>query len=218
MKNKKRFRSPLCLVLAVALGSCVGVRADIVMKAGGSGVITLEYRLSKLAESLGKLDGNERWPTVPVGPGDFERTVARIDGLELRSFSTKQDGADMVTKVVVGFSDPQTLTRFLALSGGRASLKQENGKYRLALSLTSGSAGIDPDLLTLFTAVSDGYDFTLTLTAPGGGTLSLGDSAFSPLTKTPEMTLVPAGGTVSFSSPISGLFNLSSGASLTLTW
>ncbi|MDR2518667.1 MAG: hypothetical protein LBD13_04555 [Spirochaetaceae bacterium] len=219
MKHRKRFYSPLCLILAAALGSCVGVRADIVMKADGSGAVTLEYRLSKLAESLGKLDGNERWPAVPAGRADFERAAARVPGLNVRSFAAKQEDDRTVMTVVLDFRDPAVLARFLDMSGQRASLtRKEDGAYCLALSLTSGSAGLDPELLSLFTAVTEGYDFSLAFTSPKGGTLSLADTGGAPLADTPDMALVPAGKTVSFRSPVSSLFRLSNGASLTLTW
>ena len=70
----------LCLS-AVVLNSCLGVSADITIKADGSGKIALEYRVSQALESLGKLDGNG--PAIPVGKADFERSVSRIPGLRL---------------------------------------------------------------------------------------------------------------------------------------
>ncbi|MDR2495366.1 MAG: hypothetical protein LBD24_09120 [Spirochaetaceae bacterium] len=219
MKHGKRLCTPLALVLAAALSSCIGVRADIVMKSEGAGTIALEYRLSKLAESLGKLDGNERWPTVPLGRGDFERTAARVEGLTLRSFSTKEEGADVVTKAVFDFSGPEALARFLDAGGKRAVLTREpDGRHRLFLSLTSGRTDLDPDLREVFVAVSAGYDFALTLRSQREGTLTLHDATGAPCALPPEMRVVPSGTTVSFKSPVGLLFSLAKGASLALTW
>ena len=65
----KRFIGMFCIVML--LSSCIGVNADMVVQANGSGSITLEYHVSQFLESLGKLDGNENWPLIPVGRADF---------------------------------------------------------------------------------------------------------------------------------------------------
>ncbi|MDR2536292.1 MAG: hypothetical protein LBD29_09720 [Treponema sp.] len=219
MKYRKQGYASLIIgLLIVILSSCIGVTADITVSSNGSGTIELEYRLSRLAESLGKLDGNERWPTVPIGKADFERSLARLPGIKLRSFSTKNDGQDLVNTVKLEFSDPAGLVRFLDATGQRAVLSQENGKYRLSLTLFSGSGQIDPDLMALFTAVSQGYSLRLTLTAPREGTLSVYDSTGNPLGNVSAITIVPKGKTVSFKSLISDIFTLSNGAKLELTW
>ena len=49
----------LCLA-AIGLNSCLGASADITIRSDGSGRIALEYRVSQMLESLGRLDGNER--------------------------------------------------------------------------------------------------------------------------------------------------------------
>ncbi|GHT76702.1 hypothetical protein FACS1894124_8630 [Spirochaetia bacterium] len=77
------------VLITGVLGSCIGMSADITIRRNGSGVLALEYRMSRELESLGKLDGNERWLPIPVGKADFERTTDRIPGLALKSFSSK---------------------------------------------------------------------------------------------------------------------------------
>ncbi|MDR2485489.1 MAG: hypothetical protein LBD55_08845 [Treponema sp.] len=219
MKPRKRSCIPLMVGVLIALvSSCIGVKADITLRPEGSGTIELEYRLSRPAESLGKLDGNERWPTIPLGRADFERTLARVDGLTLRSFSTKTDGKDIIYTVTLGFSDLRGLAGFLDATGRRAALVQEQGKHRLFLTLISGTENIDPDLLSLFTAVTEGYSVSLSFTAPREGTLTLCDAKENPLGDVPGIRIVPKGRKVSFLSPLGDLFALAGGAGIGFTW
>jgi hypothetical protein len=212
------YRVALIAVILIMASSCIGVKADITLTGNGSGLISLEYRLSRTAESLGKLDGNERWLTVPVGKADFERTVARVEGLKLRSFSSKTAGQDTVNTVKLEFADPQSLVRFLDASGQRATLTEEGGVNRLSLVLVSGSGRIDADLLTLFQTISEGYTFSLSFTAPREGTLAVYDAPGNLLEEMSAVTVVAQGKTVSFQSPIGDIFAFSDGVRLELVW
>jgi hypothetical protein len=101
------------LLIPGLLGSCAGSRSDITIRRDGSGTINLEYRISRLAESLGKQEGNEAWPPLPAAKADFERSVDRIAGLKIRSFSTKAEEKDVVHTIRMDFAHPQALLGFL---------------------------------------------------------------------------------------------------------
>ncbi|MDR0289373.1 MAG: hypothetical protein LBI06_00370, partial [Treponema sp.] len=135
----KKFVFFLMTAIAVlALCSCLGVQADISIRADGSGRIALEYRVSQMLESIGRLDGNERWPAVPVGRADFERSIARIPGLRLVSFRTSdvKSTGDLVTKAELQFKDIATLVAFLDSTGKRASYSGNQTSNVLRLTLT----------------------------------------------------------------------------------
>jgi hypothetical protein len=217
-REKMNYRAGLIGIVLLMTSSCIGVKADITLNGNGSGLIALEYRLSRTAESLGKLDGNERWLPVPVGKADFERTVARVEGLKLRSFSAKTVGADTVNTVKLEFRDPQTLVRFLDASGQRAALTEDAETRRLSLVLVSGAGRIDPDLLSLFRTVSEGYSFSLSFTAPREGTLAVYDAAGNLLEEPSAVTVIAKGKTVSFQSPVGNIFNFSDGLRLEIIW
>ncbi|MDR3334004.1 MAG: hypothetical protein LBT13_03810 [Treponema sp.] len=206
------------LISILILSSCIGVHANISLNANGSGTITLEYRISRLLESLGKLDGNERWLTVPVGKADFERTVNRIAGMSMVSFSSKDDGKDLYNQVKLAFSNPEALLRFLDATGQRASLVQENGKYRLSLTMSAGLEQADPDLMALFTTISQGYTVNLSLSVPGEGTLALYNRNGIPLERLPGVQLIPQGKTVSFTAPLGDLYTFTEGVVMELGW
>jgi hypothetical protein len=205
--------------------SCLGASADIVMRADGSGSITLEYRVSQMLESLGRLDGNERWPAIPVGKADFERSVARIPGLRLASYSVTEyprryskppnsnplGDKDLITSVKLDFKDTAALLAFLDSTGSRASLVQEGGKNTLRLVLLDPvTDAIDADLLSLLQEVSAGYEMSVSFTAPQGAALSV-----IPPSVSAERTV---GKKVSFTIGTGELVSLRDGLTLEIVW
>jgi hypothetical protein len=207
----------LCLS-AVVLNSCLGVSADITIKADGSGKIALEYRVSQELESLGRLDGNESKPAVPVGRTDFERTVARIPGLRLSGYSSKDvrnsaGGNDLVTKVTLDFKDTSALLAFLDDAGSRAALVQDGAGSLLRLTVLEPSGSVtDPDLLSLLREISEGYEFSISFSLPRNASVGM-----IPVS-VPAAKLVSNGKNVSFSVSIGELISLKEGLVLEIRW
>ena len=221
---KKIFCCALLASLAL-MNSCLGASMDIVMRADGSGTVTLEYRVAQMLESLGRLDGNEGWPAIPVGKADFERSVARIPGLRLTSYSVKEyprryskppnsnplGDKDLITKVKLDFSDTAALLAFLDSTGSRASIVQENGKNTLRLVLLDPiTDAIDADLLSLLEEISAGYDISVSFTAPKGAALSV-----IPPSRSDERTV---GKKVSFAIGTGELIGMRDGLTLEIVW
>jgi hypothetical protein len=220
------------LSACVLMASCVGVRADVVIQANGSGTITLEYSVSQALDSMGKLDGNERWLTVPVGEADFRRTVDRLDGVELVSFASKTNAArqsaaqsksasqtmsaTVVNTVKLTFDAIDSLLGFLDATGGRVSFVAKNGKNHLSLALAPKNSGVDPDLLDLFASVSSGYACVITVSVPSEGSLSMRDADGNPLVIAGAE--VKQGDPLSFSVPIGALLSTKEGVVLEIIW
>jgi hypothetical protein len=128
----------------------------------------LEYRMAKELEELGKLDGNERWLPVPVGRADLERTVNRVEGLKLVSFSQKEDGKDVVCSARLDFAAPQAFTAFFDATGQQAEL--DMAKRRLVFTFT-GSGGLSPGFRDFAAESLSGYAFSLSLNLPAAVSL-----------------------------------------------
>jgi hypothetical protein len=173
----------------------------------------LEYRLAKELEQLGKLDGNERWLPVPVGKADMERTVDRIEGLRLVSFSVKEDGKDLVCSARLDFDSPRALTAFLDASGRQVELDME--KKRLAFSFTGAEI---PETGFRETVVSSfsGYEFSLTLSMPAAISLRWLDENGAE-TRNPG-TCSLNGTSLDFSSPMADLILLEEACTMEITW
>jgi len=203
---------------AVVLNSCLGVSAGITIKADGSGTIALEYCVSQELESLGRLDGNERMPAVPVGKTDFERSVARIPGLKLSKYSSKDirntsGSRDLVTNVTLDFKDSSVLLAFLDSAGSHAALVQDGAGKLLRLTVLEPSRGLtDPDLLSLLREISEGYNFSVSFSLPGNASVEMFPSSV------PAAKLVSNRKKVSFSISIGELLSLKEGLALEIRW
>jgi len=204
---------PSCFAL-LFLTSCLGAAMDITIRANGSGRIVLEYRVSQMLESLGRLDGNERWPAIPVGRADLERSVARVPGLRLSSFSTVDaPGGDLVTRAVLDFRNTDALLAFLDITGNRASLVRENGGNVLRLVLLEPSDEIgNPELLSLFRDVSAGYEIRINLTLPGNASLAMVPA------QVPNARVELNGRNVSFALGTGYLPSITEGLALEVSW
>jgi hypothetical protein len=219
MHLRYAFFLPLLLVL-VSLCSCFGVSADISVRADGSGKIALEYRVSHMAESLGRLDGNERWHTVPVGRADFQRSLERLPGLRLTSFSEKNDGTDIINTAALEFNSIQALLAFLDGSGSHARFEKQNGVNKLSLTLLEGqgSVPLDSGLLDLLREASAAYSVSLSFAFPGGASLALTDGGGRARAAPPEARLVQKGKKVSLSIGTGNLLSLPEGMGAEIQW
>jgi hypothetical protein len=204
--------------IGLILSSCIGIKADISVKANGSGQIALEYRAADDLESLGRLDGNQRWETIPTGRADFERTMSRLPRLSLRSFSRKEEGGDLVNRALIDFPRLEDLLPLLDANGENASFSKTGNKTRLLLRLTRGSE-LSPELYSLLETMFAGRSLEINLKAPAEAELSLLDGTGKPLGGPPEGAAVRTRGKdLSFAIPLARLFSLSQGLSLEFSW
>ncbi|MDR2923132.1 MAG: hypothetical protein LBU85_07315 [Treponema sp.] len=211
-------RIALLCAAAVVLNSCLGVRAGIVIKADGSGKLSLEYRVSQELESLGRLDGNESRPAVPVGKADFERTAARIPGLMLSQYSSRDvpnssGGRDLVTKVTLDFKDSGALLAFLDGAGSSAALVEDGSGKLLRLVFLEPSGGVtNPDLLSLLREISGAYELDLSFSLPKNADITTIPASI------PAAKLVSNGKKASFSIGMGDLLSLNEGLVLEIRW
>lgn len=146
--------------------SCLAIDADIEVKTDGSGVMNLSYRISRTVESMGKLDGNERWLPLPVGEADFERSLSRIGALELEAFKTTQDERDVRVEAMVSFDTVEALVAFLSANGRTARLTRDDDRTSLSLRLSDNAGPLDSDLVELVKVLFADYDIRIRFQTP----------------------------------------------------
>jgi hypothetical protein len=203
-------------VLLAAFDSCIGLSTDIQMRRDGSGTITMEYRYSRMAETIGRLDGNEKWQVIPVGRADWERTLARLPGMKLISFSAREKENDLVNNVTFEFQNTKALLAFLDASGRRASF---NGANRLDVILNEGSSSaINPDLMELMKQASAGYRFKITFSAEGNSTMTVSNGEGGALVPPASASLVSSGKKVSLDIGTGDLLSLKEGIGVSFSW
>ena len=212
---------PLFFLAALLLifNSCFGISADIQMKKDGSGRITLEYRFSRMADSIGRLDGNANWPVIPVGHADWERTAARAGGTKLVSFSSREDKNDIVNKVVLDFENPESLLKLLDPGGKRASVVRDNNSGKLNIIINEPvSSQINDDLLELIRQVSTGYKFKLSFSADRNSSLTLTDGSENTITPPVEAKVISSGKKVSLEIDTGEILRMSDGLGVSFGW
>ncbi|MDR1229997.1 MAG: hypothetical protein LBK61_01205 [Spirochaetaceae bacterium] len=160
-------------ILAVLLfSSCIGIKTDIEVKRDLSGTARLVYTVSQELLDSGTLDGNENWPVIPVGKADFERTAARINGLELRSYHERKQGGDRLFEVALAFDHVSALSAFLGDNGQQFVYKTENGSHVFTVLFNNKPEGGQPQtyddaLSSLVRTAFTGYQFDFSISVPG---------------------------------------------------
>jgi hypothetical protein len=215
-------KKPLLLLLPLflfILNSCIGIQADIQMRRDGSGRITLEYRFSRMAESIGRLDGNESHPVIPAGRTDWERTAARITGMTLVSFSSREKAQDIVNKVTLEFKNTDALLKFLDPFGKRSSLSRENGLNKLHITLNEPlPPEVNPDLIDLMKQACAGYKFRISFSARGKSAMAFTDGAGTAVNSPAQAEVVSSGKKVSLSIGMPEILSIADGLGVSIEW
>jgi len=215
-KKSHNKKLPLFSMLFLLIfNSCIGLSMDIQMRKDGSGRINAEYRISSMAESIGRLDGNENWPIIPLGRADFERSIARIDGMKLVSFSSRENPQEVVYNAVLEFENTEALIKFLDPSKSRTSLSAG----RLAIIMKENEQPeIDAALLELVRQVFTGYSFALSFSANGNSSLTVTDGEGKEIPAPPNTEVIQSGRKVSFSMGMAEFISLDGGLGVSFRW
>lgn len=209
MVQKKSVFIAFSALIIVSLSSCIGVNSNVSIRQNGSGTIQLEYRLSRMFEALGKLDGNEKQLPLPVGRTDFERTVNRVPGLALTAYSTSQDEKDLLVKAELSFTSLDALAGFLDAAGQSVRLVSDGGNRTMGLVLVRGIKNVDADLASLVRTVFAGYTIDMRFNFPSTPTVStVGNIGQAAVTGT----------SARYTSPVTDLVLSSEPVELRLSW
>jgi hypothetical protein len=152
--------------------SCLGLNADIVLNSDNSGTLSLEYRISRALDSLGRNDGNEGRPSVPIGRIDFERTVDRIPGMKLLSYASKEESHDRIITAKFQFSNMDALISFLDAAGEKAVYSRggpQEDTQKLTFVLNQGGRIRNPELYALVGQITEGYQVNISVSFPSAG-------------------------------------------------
>jgi hypothetical protein len=202
------------LLWSILLLSCLGTGSQIKLNNDGSGTIRLEYRIASDLENFGELDGNARWLPVPVGRADLERTIARIEGLRLVSYSSSTEGADTVHSADMSFSSPEALAALFDSTGRFFKLDFSGKTIKL---IFPGKESQNSEFEELLTGSLQGYDFSLSLTLPGTAKLFWLNGEGKNTEKYPGTCLV-RDSVVEYKVPMADLVFLDSGLTMEIRW
>jgi len=215
---KKPGPSIALIALCFALSSCLGISADISLNQNGSGNIALEYQISKALDALGKLDGNERWNTIPVGKADFERTMDRLPGMKLSSFSSKEDRNNLIINAKMEFEDLNSLMSFIDASGLRSSFSGDAHSGRIFMILNEAKAKNNTALEKLIAEISKPYSVKLSMSFPNEGSVKITNNRGFSLDDVPGSIIISSGKKASCSFPVNSVLSASNGINVEFLW
>ena len=216
MQKRKLFADTIIILTAIfAMTSCIGINADIVLNSNNSGTITLEYRVSRFFDSLGRLDGNESRPPLPAGRLDFERTIQRIPGMKLLSYASRETGSDRIISVRLEFSAIEDLVKFMDAHGEKALYT--NGSSHMVFVLNNGTGqGYSREMNSLISQITNGYDINISMSFPSDAAVRLLDTRGNPSSVNAAIT--SPGRKVSGSLPLETALTAPNGLMLEFIW
>ena len=216
---KKNFM--ILLIASILFTSCIGLAIDIRMNRDGSGKLTMEYRISQTLDSLGTLDGNREMPAIPVSRSDWEKTVQRISGAKIASYSRRQSGQDTVMTVTLEYDSIDTLLTLLSPEASSAPITASKNQNSINLILNDGSLDLndtDKELMELARKMFTGYNFSIGFSASGNSTLAFTDGNGSEINKPSSVEAVTGGRRVSMSIGIMDLVENREGLGVRFSW
>ena len=216
-EKSKRQSISILYVLALIpflLVSCIGASLQIKINNDGSGTISQEYRIALELQNMGKTEGNEEMFPLPVGKEDLERTVARIPGLRLVSFASRQDEKDLIINADYAFDSPEALAALMG--SGEQQLKVDFKEKKITLHFPAGEDGGIMFKEIMQTAF-EGYDFSFSLTIPGQGKTAWLDGNGKIVQQYPGTCSV-RNNTVEYTVPMGKIVNLENPLALEISW
>lgn len=215
MKHKKA-AAIFSLLIVLLLNSCFGANIDITLNQNGSGLIVLDYQIAKSLDSLGKLDGNENWNTIPVGKADFERTIERLPDIKLLSFNSKENEKNIVIESKMEFLSFQGLLAFLDASGRHTNFSGDISRGRLNMTLSESGNITNPGLEKLIMDIFESYAVKISMSFPGEGSLAVRDQKGTPLQAGKD--IIASGKKVSCTFPLAVILASAGGISVEFNW
>ena len=201
-------------LVSVFLMSCIGASSQITINTNGSGTIIQEYRISLELQDMGKTEENEGMLPIPTGMEDLERTVERIPGLSLVSYSTRQDEKDLFLKAELAFETPEALSALMESGDQKLSINFINKKIHMHFS--PGEVG-DTSFKSMIDTAFKGYDFSISFSVPGTAKAAWYDENGKSIQQYPGNCTI-RDRTVSYSVAMAELMYLENSLDLEISW
>ncbi|GEM_PF-1316531 len=171
-KNKSLFSIPFMLTIIVSLllflSSCIGVESSISFNDNGSGILTLNYRISKMIINLGETgEKNTLSMPLPVSEDDFRKSIAGIEGLKLRSFKQSENEDDILINATISFDDVSKLSKIKNFNEFPVSLEKRGERTYFKQKIASRTEEeLDQQTMKMVDTFFEGYKIQYTVKAP----------------------------------------------------
>jgi hypothetical protein len=155
----------LIIISAVIGFSCLEMEAQIVVNSNNGGTLTLDYLLSRDVEGI--LAANpEAAPYIPLNRADWEGEADRINGLNLLSFTRRDEAKDVAISVRLSFQNNRALEDIFARWGQRLTLIRLGNSTQMNFAPRSLVEDLDLESVTLVKTLFGHYTVAIDIQAP----------------------------------------------------
>ena len=128
----------------------------------------MSYKVSKLLAHLGELEENDQFIPLPVNEEDFERTIERSRGLELKDFQLSENEQDVLITSDLTFESIEDLNSFFSSGENNAVvLEERNGENIFTYYLYSASEAVPEERhMEILSTIFEDYTINLKINAP----------------------------------------------------
>ena len=201
-------------LIPIFLISCIGASSEIKINSDGSGTITQVYRISHELQNMGKTGGTEKMYPLPAGREDLEKTVERIPGLRLTSYTSNQNEKDVIINAGFAFDTPEALAALMENDNQQFKIDL-NGK-KITIHFPAGEDG-EAAFKEMMVMAFTGYNFAISFTVPGTAKASWFDGSGKSVLQYPGTCSV-RNGTVEYTVPMGDLIYLNNPLNLEINW
>ena len=204
----------LLVLLPVFCVSCIGASLNTTINSNGSGTVTQVYRISQTFLSLGISDETDEGMKALFSKEEMEKTVDRISGLHLVSYSIRDDDKDRYITTECAFDTPEALAEFIGSGKPDVTIDMKEKKVSLFFEAEEKD---DNSLDGMMDSVFDGYDFFVSFTVPGQGKAVWIDKNGENLKQYPG-TFSVKNNTVDLTVPMKDVFELENSMYFVISW
>lgn len=158
-------RMLLAAALPLAFASCMGIDASAKIDTKGSGVISLEYQISKEFVQLGTLESTPALP-LPLSREDIEKSLTGMQGIALKSYAKSEKGDNIIISFSLSFDSPSNLAVYLDPRGKLVQYTQGNGTSHFTILFGNEIPPLDPQMKASLTEELAPYRFRFSLECP----------------------------------------------------
>jgi hypothetical protein len=195
------------LAMFLALCSCIGIDSKLTIRSDGTGTLELTYRIAQTVADLGRSGADKGPLPLPVSREDFERGLAGIKGVELKSIARTENETDITIRAVFAFDSIDSLAKIPAFSDAPPSVQVSGTRHTFSQLLAKAAdQEMNQDSLQMLDAFFEGYAIKLIFEVP----LAIQSYSLGTLSADKK--------TLTFTAPVKDLATARKDVAMSFTW
>ena len=161
----------LLAAMVLVLASCIGIESTVSFNGDGSGVVVMNYRISKMLTEMG---GEEAETPLPVTEEELRASLEEHPNLTVKSVTQTEDDNDILITTEVEFDRVEDFTDVAEFSEMPMNLEITSDGYIFTQVINEGAEegaeASDPEedaeMQAMMAQFFEGYELVFTVNAP----------------------------------------------------